>query len=90
MGDVGEDMRVMHDVLREESKARRANNRDKGPEHLRAAGISFVSKNNGAHLIVAERWDFWPGTGLWKDRLTPTQGRGVRNLVRAIEQAGAA
>ena len=73
---MGDDFRAM----REASKAKRASNRDRSTEILVIAGIEFVSKNNGAHLIVAGRFDFWPGTGLWHER----DGRGVRRKGRGI------
>lgn len=63
---------------------KRASNRDAGAALLAAAGVPFVAKNGGAHLIVDGRVDFWPGTGLWSNRNTPTKGRGVRNLLRHL------
>lgn len=75
-------------ALRERSRARRANNRSKSADMLRAAGVAFVARNGGAHLIVAGRWDAWPGTGLWVDRTTKERGRGVRELIRALRSAG--
>ena len=73
-----------------ESSARRARHRQSSPELLRAAGISFESKNNGAHLIVSHngfKVDFWPGTGKWNTR--PVDGkdhRGVRSLIAHIRR----
>ena len=75
-------------ALRESSRSRRANNRSKSADMLRAAGVAFVERNGGAHLIVAGRWDAWPGTGLWIDRTTKERGRGVRELIRAVRAAG--
>lgn len=65
---------------------KRASNRDRSTEILVLAGISFVSKNNGAHLIVAERFDFWPGTGLWMERGRAHKHRGIRSLIERIKQ----
>ena len=59
---------------------KRAENRISSSEVLRKAGVPFVVKNNGAHLILDERVDFWPGTSLWHCRITPTKGRGIRRL----------
>lgn len=67
-----------------ESAERRAGNRDMGAALLRAAKIAFVSKNGGAHLVVDDAVDYWPGTGLWHSRNTPIQGRGIRNLLRHL------
>ncbi len=63
---------------------KRASNRDRSTEILVIAGIPFVSKNNGAHLIVAERFDFWPGTGLWMERGKPKKHRGIQSLIREL------
>ena len=73
-------------AVRARSRERRALNRAKSTALLSRAGISFVSKNGGAHLIVEGRWDAWVGTGLWQDRITKTRGRGVRELLRHINQ----
>jgi hypothetical protein len=67
-------------------KKKTAQNRMFSAEYLHAMGISFVSKNGGAHLIVSHSGitvDFWPGTGLFIGR--GLRGRGVRNLVRIIK-----
>ncbi|TVO55920.1 hypothetical protein [Denitromonas halophila] len=64
---------------------RRANNRASSAERLAAAGVSFESKNAGAHLIVSagsKRIDFWPGTGLWIVRGDPRRRYGVQKLIR--------
>lgn len=60
---------------------KRAENRVSSSEVLRKAGVPFVAKNNGAHLIVDDAVDYWPGTGLWHSRTTPTKGRGVMRLL---------
>lgn len=61
--------------------ARRAESRASSTDLLRQAKVPFVVKNNGAHLIVDDAVDFWPGTGLWHSRTTPAQGRGVMRLL---------
>jgi hypothetical protein len=68
----------------EASKAKRADNRDRSTEILVIAGVPFVSKNDGAHLIVAERFDFWPGTGLWMERGKAKKHRGIRSLLQRV------
>lgn len=55
---------------------------------LEQADIPFESKN-GAHLIVAGRYDFWPGTGLWQARGEVTKQRGVRRLIARIQAQSA-
>lgn len=81
MGDMGDTFRVMQ----EDSKQRRAINRERTAEMLREHGIEFVSKNGGAHLIVDGKWSIWPGTGKWKHHNLPQAGRGVRGLLRAMK-----
>jgi hypothetical protein len=71
--------------VRKTKQDKRASNRDRSTEILVIAGIPFVSKNNGAHLIVAERYDFWPGTGLWMERGKSRKHRGIRSLVERIK-----
>lgn len=72
--------------IREASQAKRASNRETSTQRLLDAGLPFVSKNGGAHLIVKHRVDFWPGTGLWRDRQTPDTGRGIRSLLKHMEK----
>lgn len=70
--------------LAEESKQRRAGNRENSAKILADEGIKFESKNLGAHLIVSGHSitvDFWPGTGKWIIRGGKT-GRGVFNLLK--------
>lgn len=35
------------------------------------SGLKFESKNNGLHLIIEGRYDFWPTTGRWMERRRP-------------------
>lgn len=55
-------------------------------EILDRANISYSSHNGGVHLIVAKRWDYWPSTGLFIDRQTKKQGRGIFNLLRIVRR----
>ena len=74
-------------ALKVESQERRASNRSRSAELLKAAGIEFEERNHGAHLIVthgAQVYDFWPGTGLWTHRATRDTARGVHSLMRAM------
>lgn len=66
---------------------KRANNREDSARILRENGIAFVTKNNGAHLIVTSNghtFDFWPGTGLWQMRGSTHRHRGVGKLIKMI------
>lgn len=83
MSDLGETFAA----LREDSRAKRANNRVSSAELLRKAGVDFESRNAGAHLIVSSARvvvDFWPGTGLWIERGRARRGRGVRKLIKFV------
>lgn len=80
MGDMGE----IFNGLKGESQKRRADNRENSAKILADNGVSFESKNMGAHLIVTGESitvDFWPGTGKWIVRGGKT-GRGVFNLLK--------
>lgn len=73
-------------AMKDHSKNKRASNRENGPKFLTEAGIPFVEKNQGAHLIVEGGdcfIDYWPGTGRWASR-SGAKGFGVRNLVQHI------
>lgn len=80
MSDMGE----IFNGMKEESQKRRADNRESSAKILNDNGISFESKNVGAHLIVRGHEitvDFWPGTGKWIVR-NGKAGRGVFNLLK--------
>lgn len=85
-GDQGDYWRDVGPHMKQESQIRRAMNRESTAEHLTAAGVAFVSKNNGAHLLVAGDWSLWPGTGRWRHHSLPIEGRGVRDLLRAMQE----
>lgn len=66
-------------------KAKTAHNREHSPNLLREFGFSFAVKNNGARLVVQVAHgavDFFPGTGLWIDRVSGARGRGVFNFAK--------
>ena len=74
----------------EYKKNKRANNRDSSPKMLDGAGITYTSKNMGAHLIIEHAGvtvDFWPGTGkfIFRGDVKKPKGRGVRNLIRRLK-----
>ena len=75
---------------RKQSQEKRASNREASAELLSKAGVSFESKNHGAHLVVASNFDFWPGTGLWSHRQSRETGRGVNGLLARLRKAGVA
>ena len=73
----------------ERSKEKRASNRAASQLILAEEGIVFTSNNDGAHLVIVDHgktWDFWPGTGKWRERGPTRYYRGVRNLIAAIKK----
>ncbi len=72
-------------AMRQDSQRRRIKNLDSSTKLLIEKGIKFESKNNGIHLIV-EDFDFYPSTGLFKNRKTGKKGRGVFSLIKQIQK----
>lgn len=74
--------------LKKISQERRASNRERSANMLVELGVSFESKNSGAHLIVSHNGitaDFWPGTGKFIPRAPGSRhGRGVFNLLELL------
>ena len=78
---------AMWRAFAEQSKTKRAENRQSSARRLLLEHIPFESKNGGAHLIVGSGrdFDFWPGTGRWCSRhVTGDHGRGVQSLIARI------
>lgn len=69
---------------KEESRQRRAGHRERAPVTLRQNSVAFTSHNDGAHLVVEQRIDYWPGTGLWRDKRTGESARGIASLLRHV------
>lgn len=89
MGDMGEYWRDVKPIMKRESQVRRGQNRVEGWKALAERRIPHVVKNDGAHIIVDDRIDYWPGTGLWKVRGSKQSGRGIGALLREIAKDGA-
>lgn len=86
-----EDMAELFRARRVAQQAKRAENKAKSTDILQREGVPFVSKNDGVHLIVAGRWDFWPSTGKWQERQgvagqKKRAGRGVFNLITIVQK----
>ncbi|VTU38488.1 hypothetical protein H4CHR_04438 [Variovorax sp. PBS-H4] len=76
------------DSMREESKQRRAANREHAPKVLAEAGVKHTILNHGAYIRIGrEVADFWPGTGKWIDRKRNVEGRGVKNLIAHLKRS---
>jgi hypothetical protein len=69
------------------SQGKRHSNLKNSTELLLKSGFPFVSKNNGVHLIVMDRYDYWPSTGLFIDRLTSRKYRGINQLLKMIRRS---
>ncbi len=71
-------------AIRKSRQQKRSENRESSLVYLKERSITFIEKNDGAHLIVYGTEgliDFWPGTGRWRTRKGNQTGFGVRNLV---------
>ncbi|QGZ42684.1 hypothetical protein IP92_04905 [Pseudoduganella flava] len=89
MSDMADDF----NALRKARQEKRSDNREHSAAVLTRAGVQYEVKNLGAHLVVqagAQTVDFWPGTGLWIVRGSPTRRRGVRKLVEYVTEQRAA
>lgn len=82
MGDMGEFWNDVRSVY----AAKRKQNTETSTDILLKNNIKFESKNNGVHLIVEDRFDFWPATGLFIERKTNRKCRGVFNLLKLLNQ----
>lgn len=65
---------------------KKRDNQEYSTNLLKENDIPFESKNFGVHLIVMNRWDFWPSTGLFIDRKNQRRNRGVRNLLKLAKR----
>lgn len=85
--DEMDDTEMWRDI-RARGQAVRANNREASAALLKDKGVSFESRNYGAHLIVhhgSRQVDFWPGTGRWIDRKDrKVDRRGVFKLLQYL------
>lgn len=86
--DEDQDISEFYKEHKRRGQEKRAENRVHSTKLLESAGIKFESFNGGAHLRVfgANRVDFWPGTGYWKDLTTDRRGRGVHNLLNHLKE----
>lgn len=87
MGELGE----IWTEHKKERKQKKESNRNKAIEILTENGISFESKNSGAHLIIRHNGmivEFWPGTGLFISQHGGQKYRGIRNLLKILGKVG--
>lgn len=67
-------------------QSKRRDNKCKSTTLLQENGINFESKNEGIHLIIENKIDFWPSTGLWIVRGQSKKKRGVFRLLKYLEE----
>lgn len=73
--------------IKEDSKKKRWNNYEKSTGILASKGISFrVLDQKTGHLRVEERYDFWATTGMFIEMKTRQKGRGVFELIKALNK----
>lgn len=85
--DDDDDMGAMWREVKALRAVKRASNREASATLLKSRGISFESKNWGAHLIVTHSGtivDFWPGTGKFIFRNKSHKGHGIFNLLKLL------
>lgn len=82
MGDMGDDFRAM----RKHWQEKRESNREQSTARLTREGVVFESKNDGIHLIVEGRVDYWPSTGRWIERANRRRHRGIKSLLAFLRK----
>lgn len=78
----------LFNAFRAKKTEKRQSNTKFSTDLLNSLGVSFVSNNGGAHLVIkhnASVIDFWPSTGLFIARGTAVKRRGVKNLLSALK-----
>jgi hypothetical protein len=74
--------------IRKDSQERRSRNREYSTNLImqKAKEHGWVVENfNDVHFRINTRFDFWPGTGKYLDRVMGKYRRGVFNLIRELE-----
>lgn len=70
------------------SRAKRRQNIATSRQRLDEAGVPYTIRNGGAHLVVAARFEFTPGNGVWWEVGTERRGRGVFSLIKTVFEQG--
>ena len=81
MSEIGD----IFEAIREERREKKLTNRKRSIARLRENNIEFI-KYTEIHLFVDNTFDFFPSTGLFIERATKKQGRGVFNLIKRIKK----
>lgn len=83
MGNMGELWRDIGPVLKKESKERKQRNFCNAILLLDKYKIRYEQKSD-SHIVVEDKIDYWPSTGLFIDRKTKKRGRGVRQILKKV------
>ena len=86
MGDVGETWKAFKDIKKKESSEKKKSNLDYALNTLKEKRIPFRKNNGGIHLVIDCRFDYWPTTGKFINRVTKKKGRGLINLLKEVEK----
>jgi len=77
--------RQAYDQLQEHGRRKRHDNLEKSTNLLKIKGYKFTSYNDGIHLVVEDRFNFWPSTGLFIEIKTHERGRGIFKLIKLLK-----
>ncbi|MGE3608045.1 MAG: hypothetical protein AB7I27_00555 [Bacteriovoracaceae bacterium] len=80
MTDIGETFKA----YREERKEKRASNHFRSVDILEEMGVHYTRLSYSHYRI--NDYDFWPSTGLFIHVKTKKRGRGIRNLLKLVNQ----
>lgn len=84
MSEIGETF----EALKQMQRTKKQMNKVQSLKMLDANSIDYVGLgSDSVHVRVEERFDFWPSTGLFIDKITSQRGRGVKNLIRVVKLA---
>ena len=76
-------------MYRKDNQEKREQNRENSTDLLIQTGISFKEHNYGLHLVIQHNEDiidFYPSTGLWIIRKKNYQRRGVKKLLKYLQE----
>lgn len=74
----------LYKFLRDHARCEKRDRLKANTAELERRKIPFAAKNDGVHLIIADRWDFWPSTGKWFDRTRMKRGHDLQPLLSSI------
>lgn len=70
----------------EATRIKKTHNKICSTSILQSMGINIEIKNNGIHIIVDNKIDFWPTTGKYIVRKNQKKGRGVFNMIKELKR----